>query len=138
MGRCVNVFDVAEELAALLDDITGLRVYPFPPDALVTPCAIIGYPDTIDFDLTLKRGGDSMVLPVYLVVDRNWDRATAEQFAGFTDSAGTSSIKQKIESATPTDYGAARVRSVTFSVISVAGLEYWVATFLVDIYGSGS
>ena len=134
----MNVFDVAEELAALIDDITGLRVYPFPPDALAVPCAIIGYPDTIDFDITMKRGGDMMTLPVYLVVDRNWDRASAEQFAGFTDSAGVQSIKQKIESATGTDYGAARVRSVSFSVISVAGLEYWVATFLVDIYGTGS
>lgn len=134
----MNVFDVAEELAALIDDITGLRVYPFPPDALATPCAIIGYPETIDFDLTMKRGGDSMVLPVYLVVDRNWDRSSAEQFGGFTASSGTKSIKAKIESATGTDYGAARVRSCSFSVISVAGLEYWVATFLVDIYGTGS
>lgn len=134
----MNVFDVAEELAAVIDDITGLRVYPFPPDALATPCAIIGYPDTIDFDLTMRRGGDFMVLPVYLVVDRNWDRASAEQFGDYTDSAGTKSIKAKIESATPTDYGAARVRSCSFSVISVSGLEYWVATFLVDIYGTGS
>ena len=134
----MNVFDVAEELAGVIDDITGLRVYPFPPDALATPCAIIGYPDTIDFDLTMRRGGDMLTLPVYLVVDRSWDRASAEQFAGYTDSAGSQSIKQKIESATGTDYGAARVASVSFSVISVAGLEYWVATFLVNVYGTGS
>lgn len=134
----MNVATVAAELAADFSGVTGLRVYPYPPDGLAAPALIVGYPDTIEFDQTMGRGGDLITFPVYLVVDRNWDRASAEQFAAYTAGSGASSVKALIEAGSHTAFGAARVRSCSFSVIAVAGVEYWVATFLVDIYGTGS
>lgn len=133
----MNVATVAAELADKIDGITGLRVYPYPPDALAAPAAIIGYPDSIDFDMTWGRGVDSMTIPVYLVVDRNWDRATYTRIADFTAGTGSSSLKALLQTKPNVAYSTARVRSISHSVIAVAGLEYWVATFLVDITGPG-
>lgn len=133
----MNVATVAAELADKIDGITGLRVYPYPPDSVTAPAAIIGYPDSIDFDQTYGRGLDSMTIPVYLVIDRNWDRATYERMAAFTAGTGASSLKALLQTKPNVAYATARVRSITHTVIVVAGLEYWVATFLVDITGSG-
>lgn len=133
----MNVFTVAAELATKLGNITGLRVYEYPPDALVAPAAIVGYPQAIEFDLAAGRGQDKLVVPIYVCVDRTWDRASAEQFGDLTAGSGARSIKAVIQTRPHTAFSAARVRSVSFSVIAVAALEYWVATFLVDIFGPG-
>lgn len=136
----MNVFTVAAELATALETITNpdLRVYPYPPDQLAAPAAVVGYPQTITFDLSAGRGQDMITVPVYVVIDRTWDRASAEQFANLTAGSGSNSIKQVLQTKPHTAFATCRVRSVDFSVISVAGIEYWVATFLVDVYGSGA
>ena len=135
----MNERDVAEELAAKLATITNpeLRVYPFPPDNLASPAAVVGFPETIQYDVSAQRGVDRMVIPVYVVIDRTWDRSSADQFANLTAGTGANSVKQAIQTRPHTSFSTARVRSVDRSVISVAGVEYWAATFLVDITGPG-
>lgn len=133
----MNISSVSAELVTKLASLTGLRAYAFPPDALTPPTAIIGYPESIAFDGTFNRGMDRMTVPVYLVLDRNWDRATAQGFSDYTAGAGASSFKQLLETGPHTAFSTARVMSCSFSVISVAGVEYWAATFMVDITGPG-
>lgn len=136
----MNVATVADEVATKLETISDpeLRVYPFPPDQLAAPAAIVGYPETINFDISGSRGQDHIVLPVFVVVPRTWDRSSAEQFANLTAGSGANSLKQVIQTKPHTSFSVARVRTIDFTVISVAGVEYWAATFLVDIYGPGA
>lgn len=134
----MNVFTVAAELKAKLDTISGIRAHEYPPDAVVAPAAIVGYPQAIEFDLSAGRGQDKLVVPIFVLVDRTWDRASAEQFGDLTAGSGARSVKQVIQTRPHTAFSAARVRTVSFSVIAVASIEYWCATFLVDIFGSGA
>jgi len=134
----VNVVDIADELADKLEVISGLRVYRFLPDQVSAPAAIVGYPQTIDFDTSYGRGVDMITMPVYVLIDRTWDRSTAERFSGLTAGSGASSVKAALEAKPNLVYSTARVRQADFSVITVSGLFYWVATFLVDITGSGA
>ncbi|HKY77453.1 MAG TPA: hypothetical protein VJS45_14995, partial [Acidimicrobiia bacterium] len=140
LGGRVNERLVAAELAASLETISDpdLRVYPFPPDQLAAPAAIVGFPELIEFDVSAGRGVDRMTIPIYVVIDRTWDRSSADQFANLTAGSGPNSVKQVVQTKPHSAFSTARVRSVDRSVISVAGVEFWAATFLVDITGSGS
>lgn len=136
----MNERDVAEELADKLATITDpeLRVYSFPPDALEAPAAVVGFPETITFDVAMGRGVDRMVVPIFVVIARTWDRSSAEQFGNLTAGSGPNSIKQAVQTKPHVAFDTARVTSADRTVISVAGIEFWAATFLVDITGSGS
>lgn len=133
----MNIGDVMGELAAKLASLTELRVHDFPPDSLAAPAVIVGYPQSIDYDVTASRGVDRMTVPMWLIIDRNWDRSTTDKLSDYTAGAGSKSLKALIQTKPHTAFSTARVRSVTFSVISVAGIEYWAGTFLVDITGPG-
>lgn len=133
----MNAVTVVDELADKLDAITGLRVYRFPVDQVVAPAAIFGYPD-IEFDHSYGRGVDRMTVPVMVLIDRTWDRSTYERFSDLTAGSGAGSIKQAIQAGPNVAYSTARASSVAFSAVSAAGLEYWAATFSVDVTGPGS
>lgn len=133
----MNPASVMAELADKLDGVTGLRVYPFPPDVAPPPCAIVGYPNSITFDVSGARGTDRMQVPVFVLVDRNWDRATTGKLSDYMAGAGASSIKQLVQTRPHTAFSTARVASITLGVIVVAAVELWAATFLVDITGPG-
>jgi hypothetical protein len=133
----VNLAAVMAEVAGKLSTLTGLRIYSYPPDLAPPPCAVVGYPNSITFDVAAGRGVDRMELPVYLLVDRNWDRATTGKLSEYTAGAGASSFKQLLQAKPHTAFSTARVASVTLSVITVAGVDLWAATFLVEITGPG-
>jgi hypothetical protein len=136
----MNERAVAAELATKLETIADpqLRVYPYPPDSLAAPAAVVGFPETIQYDLSARRGSDRMIIPVYVLIDRTWDRSSAEQFANLTAGAGANSVKQALQTKPHTAFSTARVASCDRSVVLVAGVEYWAATFLVDITGPGA
>lgn len=136
----MNISSVMAELASKLTALTastGLRVFAFPPDAVHPPAAIVGYPQDITFDASLARGVDRMTVPLYLLVDRNWDATTTEQLSGYLAGAGAASLKALVQTKPHTAFSTARVRSATLDVITVAGVEMWAATLLVDITGPG-
>jgi hypothetical protein len=136
----MNLDTVITQVATQLDTITGLQIYDFPPDQAYPPCAIVAWPDSYDFDLTYGRGGDRMSLPVVVLVGKVSDRAARTNLAAYCDGSGASSIKAVLESASAayTAFHTVRVESVTFDVISMAGIDYMAALFTLDITGSGA
>lgn len=93
----MDLADVMQEIGDRLGTIAGLRVYPFPPDTVQTPAAIVTFPDTYTYDETYGRGMDRMTLPVVLMVGKAWDRASRDALAPYLDGAGATSIKAVLE-----------------------------------------
>jgi hypothetical protein len=127
-----------DELAAELDTIAGLRVYAFPADNVPAPAAVVGYPESLTFDVTMGRGVDMMTLPIFVLVGRVTDRTSRDALGAYCDGSGASSIKQVLQAGKPwTAMSSVRVASIEFTVVTVAGIDYLTAVFTTMVYGSG-
>lgn len=133
----MNLADVMEELAAKLSVIDGLNVFAYPPDAVPEPAAIVGYPETIDFDQTYVRGADRMTLPVLVVVGKYTDVGTRDLLAKYCNGSGPASVKVAIESAEYSSCDSVVVTTADFDVLRIGGTDYMAALFTLDITGSG-
>lgn len=135
----MDLGDVMDQVADRLDSITGLRVYPYPPDTVAPPAAIVTYPESIDYDATYARGMDRIPdLRVIVLVGRVSDRASRDAISVYADGSGTQSVKAVVEAGTYTAFDSVRVTGAEFDVISMAGVEYLAATFHLDIAGEGA
>lgn len=118
-----------------IDNIAGLIVHKTIPDQIVTPCAVIGTPD-VEFDTTMARGADKLLIPVRVYASRASDRSGQEKIDEYLASSGATSIKAAIESDV-TLGGAAhtlRVRSASgFGVYNIAGSDYLGVEFTVEV-----
>lgn len=130
---------VADELAAQLETITGLRVFAYPPPTLVPPAAIVSYPDRVTFDETYGRGMDrAEQWPIVLVVGKASDRAARDRVYRYADGSGAVSVKAVLEAGEYTAFETIRVAGVEFDVVTIAATDYIAALFTVDIAGPGS
>lgn len=129
--------DVMDEVGEALDTIEGLRVFPYWADRITPPAAIVGFPDSYEFDQTYGRGSDRFVLPVLVLVGQADARTARDSLAKYVHGSGSASVKSAIESHTPTSYDSARVQGVEFGTVTVAGTPYLAATFLINIIGPG-
>lgn len=134
----MNLADVMDELGAALDTIDGLRVTAWPADRIQVPAAIVGYPISGTFDVTMGRGVDQLEIPVAVVVSRVSARAARDALAPYCDGSGASSVKAALQGATYTAASSVRVRGVEFDPFDYNAVQYLAATFAVDVYGSGS
>jgi hypothetical protein len=128
---------VMQELADRLDTITGLRVSAFPADNIAAPAAVVGYPESLTFDVTMGRGVDMMTVPIFLLVGRVTDRTSRDKLGAYCDGSGASSIKAKLATQGYTAMSSVRVASVEFTVVAVAGIDYLTAVFTTMVYGPG-
>lgn len=134
----MQIDTVMDQLGEALGTIEGLRVFPYWADKVVPPAAIVGFPDSITFDETMRRGGDRAEFPVIVVVARRDGRSSRGRMAGYVAGSGASSVKAAIEGHAPSGYHSARVSRAELGVASIAGVEHLSATFSVDIIGTGA
>ena len=134
----MNLADVMAELADTLDGVGGLRPFPFWVETISPPAVVVGFPDPYDYDETARRGVDTAVFPVSVLVSKADPRSAAAGLGAYADGAGTSSVKAALEAHAGENYNTCRVASVAFSVMTVGGAEYLAATFQTHISGSGS
>lgn len=134
----MNLADVMDEVGAQLDTITGLRAFPFPPDQVAPPAAIVTYPGEYTFDETDGRGMDRLKLPVIVLVGKASDRKSRDQLAAYCNGSGTSSVKAVVEAGTYTAFDSVRVERIEFDLITLAGVEYVAGTFTLDVAGQGA
>lgn len=90
--------DIADVLTALATRIstgisTGLKVHPFSPDSIVTPCAIVlpAPGNFVTFDVTFD-GKDDFELLVKILVGSEMTKAGQQQLLAFLGRTGSSSI----------------------------------------------
>lgn len=128
--------DVMAEVATQLNTITGLRVYPEPPDSIQAPAGIVSYPE-VTFDLTFARGADQYELPVIVAVGKVSTRSAAAEMSAYLSGVGAKSVKAVLEAGTYTAFDVLHVSRATVDVIESNGIEYIGATFTCIITGSG-
>lgn len=135
------------DLAAVMTEVSGrlqavgLRSYPYLPDDIAPPAAVIVSPETYTFDATYGRGQDSITLPVLVLIAKVDDRAAWKAIAAYCSGDGAKSVKQAIDGDRRSGYTAmdyAVVRSITFDAVKWAGNDYISALFTVDIEGPGT
>ena len=135
--------DIAEELAARLRMVSQLQqVHVVPPGQIVTPAAVVTFPQRVDFDLSGDRGTDSMLLPVLVMASKiGGSQNVWGVLSDFLDGAGAPSIKAAIEAGNapaPGVFDYASVDSETTDVTRWGGTDYLTLAFDVIVVGSGT
>jgi hypothetical protein len=134
----VNLVDVMDEIARELGTIEGLRAYPWPVTNPSPPCAIGLFPESYKYDETYGRGVDRMTLQFTLMVGRTSERSARDLLGSFMDGSGPKSVKRVLEAGQYNSFDTIRVTQVDVDVFTMASVDYWGATFDMDILGPGS
>jgi hypothetical protein len=127
-----------DEVSTQLDTIAGLRCFPYPPDSITPPAAIVAYPEEIQFDATYDRGADTLTLPVIVAVGKVHDRSTRKLVAAYCAGSGASSIKAVVEAGTYTAFDTVRAARAELDIVTIGSADYLAAIFDLDIIGDGA
>jgi hypothetical protein len=116
---------------AITDANITERAYPYPAESISVPCAVVAYPDRIEFDVSYQRGADQATFPVYFIVGRAVERAARDKLA--TIITGATGIKDTLDG----DLGGAvqslRVTDMRILKVQVSGIDYLAAEFNAEV-----
>jgi hypothetical protein len=133
----MNLASLMDEVASVLEEITGLRVSAYPPPTISPPAGVVSYPDRIAFDQTYGRGTDRIEgLPILLIVGKATARAARDKLAPWA-AGGPTSVKGRMEAHTWQSCDDLTVTECTFDVVTIAGVDYLAAMFAADAVGPG-
>lgn len=131
----MNLVQLATEIAAAVDTITGLQVHATPGLRIAAPALVVGYPADITFDATYGRGSDALVVPLFLLVGPASARAGGLDLLAYCSGSGSKSIKAAVEAADYTAADVVRVATCSTGAISAEGVEFLGATFDLQVHG---
>lgn len=127
----ISISSVMASLGTGLSTITDLQVYDYPAQNAVAPFALVDFPDSLDYDLSSRRGSDRMTIRVFVGVSNNVDSEVQERLAAYAAASGAGSVKAAIEA---TGAGSSvRVTRVEFGPLVIGGTTYAGAVFYVDV-----
>jgi len=125
--------DLRDGLADRMSTIRGLRTSATVPDAPRPPVAVV-MPDRVVYDLNARRGADTFLFTIILLVGRADDRAAQNNLDAYI--VGDSSIKAAIE-ADRTLGGVANTCRVTemnsYASMIIGETVYLAANFAVEV-----
>ena len=134
----MNLTLVMEEVAEKLKTFTGINVFDYPIDSVTPPAGILSYPERIAYDETYGRGEDMFLgLPLYMVTDRVDSKSARIQVSEWTDPVGHNSVKKYLDKENYTSCSSVHVVNATFDTMTVAGIDYLVAVFELNVSGEG-
>lgn len=133
----MRIGDVMDDLGRALEE-TGLRVHPYSVKMVYPPAAIVGWPNPINYDSTMRRGGDRFDIPIQVLVGNVDSRSSRDALSAYLDGSGPQSIKFAVESHLPFAYDSARVKNADVAILVIGAVDYLAATFTVDIIGKGA
>jgi hypothetical protein len=127
-----NLAAIMDAIAAAITDadITE-RAYAYPAESLSPPCVVVGYPDTIEFDLTYQRGADRAEIPVYFVLGRVTERTARDRLAEVI--AGATGIKETLDGDLGGLCDSLRVTDMRVLNLKVGDLSYLAARFDAEV-----
>lgn len=126
--------DALAERLASIDDLRG-RTFAYPPSALVPPAAVVGWPDEINYDLAMARGGWLATFPMLVVVAKSDMRSARDTIATYLDGVGPSSVRAALDGGVHVAYDSALVMKAHVEPVSIAGIEYLAAILDVAVTG---
>lgn len=136
----MNIQDVIDEIGAKLGSVPQLRVYPYNVDKVTAPAAIVGLPDTVNYDTTYGRGTDALTIPMWVMVGRANAKAAGAQLAAYLDGSGDRSVKAAVDSSDTITYSSCDEVTVTTAeplAVTSGGVELLAVEFTVQVEGRG-
>ena len=131
-----SVSELRTGIATNLATITGLRTSSFMPDNPNPPIAVV-MPSSISYDDVFKRGMQTYIFNVLVIVGRVDERTAQSNLDGFVSSTGASSVKRAIE-VDKTLGGKAFDTRVTemrnYGQLSIQDILYLTGEFTVLVY----
>jgi hypothetical protein len=126
--------DLAAVMDAIAAQLTGAgvtgRAYAWPVAEVSPPCAIVGYPAAIPFDLTFG-GGAEFEIPVYLLVGPSADRDTRAALSGAI--TGASAVKAALDGSLSGTVSDARVASAKVESVRVGLIDFLSVVFALEV-----
>lgn len=130
-----------DELARDLGSVEGLqgRAFGYPPNALIPPAAVVGWPDEIDYDLAMARGAWSAKFPLLIVVGKSDVRSARDAISAYTNDKGPSSVRTALDrGGAHSAYDVIRVSPPHVGPVTIAGIDYLAALWDVEVVGGGA
>jgi hypothetical protein len=126
--------DLAAVMDAIAAQLTGAgvtgRAYAWPVPEVSPPCAIVGYPAEIPFDLTFG-GGAEFELPVYLLVGPAADRETRAALSALL--AGAAAVKAALDGSLSGTASDARVSGAKVESVRVGLVDFLSVVFTLEV-----
>lgn len=134
----MNLAEVMDEIAAALQQITGLNVFPYPPGSITPPAGYVSYPRPIRYDEVYDHGGDEFTdLPVVLLAGRASDLSARDKVSGWCDPAHPDSVKRALERWPWKSCDDIHIGECEFDVETIGGVGYLAANFKATVVGPG-
>lgn len=128
---------VMDEVARVLEQITGLRVSAWPQASVSGASGYVSYPEMINYDQTYGAGSDEYVgLPLVLLVPRPDSRGAREAVARWSRGDGEG-VRALIANWPWTTCDFVQVTGCKFEVETIAGVDYLAAVFTATVAGPG-
>jgi hypothetical protein len=113
--------------------VAGGRVFAWPEEGVVPPCIVIGYPESIDFDMTFGRGSDKATFPVYFLVGKVTGKASRDKLSAVV--TGATAVKNVLDGPLTVGANVASVRVVDCrpDTLIVGATEYLAGRFDTEV-----
>lgn len=127
--------DIRTGLSTRLATISGLRTTTYIPDNINPPVAIVG-PVSVQFDSAFKRGHDTMLWDVVIIVGRADEKSAQDALDGYCDPMNNTGVKAAIEG--DRTLGGAVIDALvtemsSYQSLAVGEVQYLAATFRISI-----
>lgn len=126
----LNLNTAMDSIGTALGGISGLNVYPYIPDQVTPPAAVVGFPEEVEYDHTMARGKDRALFEVTVLVQKTNDQTARADLAGYMNGAGTAT--DSVKSALDAIGSHVRVARARVGVTNVGELQYLSCSFDVD------
>ncbi len=126
----MNLLTVMDELSKACKPLFP-RSYGYPVERVEPPCAVVSWPDLVEYDVTYTRGHDRLEIPVVAVFSRNNNRTARNLIA----RALQGDVRAAIEDYQYSNEVVVVCKSGEVEVIEIAGTNYLSCTFTVEVTG---
>jgi hypothetical protein len=128
-----NLGAIMDAIAARIDAIPGLtvRTYPWPAAEVNPPAAVVGYPESVTFDMVYGRGADRADIPVYFVTGRVQEKSARDRLSAVI--AGAQGVKEALDGDLNGTVDSCRVRDADVVPVQIGGVDYVAVKFTAEV-----
>lgn len=122
-----SIATIRDGLKTRLATVTGLTVYDTMPDDVYPPCAIVGMPSRIAYDVTFRTAVARIDIPIRILAGRVLEAQAQDTLDGYVSADGANSLRAALDN-DPTLNGAAHTARITeardYGVYTVGDVPY--------------
>lgn len=132
-----NLATVMDAIAAkLVADGVVKTAYGYPVPLPTVPCAFVGYPTKIDYNVTMGGGGNGVhvLLPIFFAVGKVIDKTSRDQLSLVIDVQGASAIKASMDGTLGGSVASCVCDGAEITIEKIGEVDYLAAKFELDFY----